>query len=384
MVPVFQEYIKSFLLIFIAEMGDKTQILAMAFATQYPVKKVLLGIFFGVLLNHGLAVAMGSLLSTMIPMNVIQMTAGFAFIVFAFWTLKPEKTEEEDAGGDKTYGPVLTVATAFFIGELGDKTQLTAITLSVDAAYPLLILAGTLSGMIVTGGMGIFIGKKLGDKIPEFTIKLLAAGVFIVFGAGKLLQTLPAEWLTPVHILAYTLLVIFPAGWLVNGLLQQRKLGRESAFIRRARELHDYYLQINEAVNQMCLDNDTCQNCVGNECMIGYTKYLIAQGMAEEPGARIEEPPDAETLHRVFDEHKTMRSLALTLSMMRRNHENFANPHLHRIRRNLETILFNRYLQDFTDWTVYESWLESLHQPEADELVSSLRQQSPFPPTTSL
>lgn len=383
MISIFQEYIKSFLLIFIAEMGDKTQILAMAFATQYPVKKVLLGIFFGVLLNHGLAVAMGSLLSTMIPMDIIQMTAGFAFIVFAFWTLKPESTEGEDTDGEKTYGPVLTVATAFFIGELGDKTQLTAITLSVDAAYPVLILAGTLSGMIVTGGMGIFVGKKLGDKVPEFTIKLLAAGVFLVFGASKLWQTLPAEWLTPVHTFAYTLLVILPMGWLVHGLVQQRKLGRESAFIRRARELHDYYLQINEAVNQMCLDNDTCQSCVGNECMIGFTKYLIAQGMAEEPGTATEEPPDAETLHRVFNEEKTMRSLALTLSIMRRNHENFANPHLHRIRRNLETILFNRYLQDLTDWTSYEIWLTSLHQPEADELALSLRQQSPFPPTSS-
>lgn len=364
-------------------MGDKTQILAMAFATQYPVKKVLLGIFFGVLLNHGLAVAMGSLLSTLIPMNVIQMTAGFAFIIFAFWTLKPEKTEEEDAGGSKPYGPVLTVAAAFFIGELGDKTQLTAITLSVDATYPALILSGTLSGMIVTGGMGIFVGKKLGDKIPEFTIKLLAAGIFLVFGAGKLWQTLPVGWLTPVHVLVYTLLVVFPAGYLVNGLFQQRKLGMESAFIRRARELHEYYLQINEAVNQMCLDNDTCQSCAGNECMIGYTKYLIAQGMADEPGAKTDEPPDAETLHRVFDEDKTMRSLALTLSMMQRNQENFANPHLHRIRRNLETILFNRYLQDFSDWTAYEAWLESLHQPEADKLVSSLRQQSPSPPSTT-
>lgn len=141
-------------------MGDKTQILAMAFATQYPVKKVLLGIFFGVLLNHGSAVALGSLLATLVPLDLIQMVAGFAFIAFALWTLKSESDEKDENQSEKHYGPILTVATAFFIGELGDKTQLTAITLSVDAAFPLFILAGTVTGMIVTGSMGIYIGKN--------------------------------------------------------------------------------------------------------------------------------------------------------------------------------------------------------------------------------
>lgn len=361
-------------------MGDKTQILAMAFAIQYPVKKVLLGIFFGVLLNHGLAVAMGSLLSTLIPLDIIQMTAGFAFIGFALWTLKPTGEDDRENEDDKPYGPVITVAIAFFIGELGDKTQLTAITLSVDALYPILILAGTLSGMIVTGGMGIFVGKKLGDRIPEFAIKLMAAGVFLVFGITKLWQTLPQTWLTPIHLLTYTFLVLSPMSWLVYKLLQQRKLGKDSAFIRRARELHVYYLQINEAVNQMCLDNNTCQSCVGNECMIGYTKYLIAQGMAEQPDLQTKAPPSADTLYRIFDTEKTLRSLTLTVSMMRRNQENFYNPHLHRIRRNLETILFNRYLQDLPDWAAYESWLNSLEHPEADQLAATLRNQSPLPP----
>lgn len=382
MVTILQEFIKSFLLIFLAEMGDKTQILAMAFAIQYPVKKVLLGIFFGVLLNHGLAVAMGSLLSTMIPLDIIQMTAGFAFIGFALWTLKPEGEDDKESENDKPYGPVITVATAFFIGELGDKTQLTAITLSVDALYPILILAGTLSGMIVTSGMGIFVGKKLGDRIPEFTIKLMAAGVFLIFGFSKLWQTLPQTWLTPIHLLTYSILVLLPVNWFVYRLLQQRKLGRESTFVRGARELHDYYLQINEAVNQMCLDNDTCQSCVGNECMIGYTKYLIAQGMAEEPGIKTETPPRADNLYRIFDPEKTLQSLTLTVSMMRRNQENFNNPHLHRIRRNLETILFYRYLQDIPDWATYENWLKSLKQPEADQLAATLRNQSPLPPTS--
>ena len=90
-----QEIIRAFLLIFVAEMGDKTQILAMTFATRFPVRKVLIGIGLGVFLNHGLAVILGSYLSRMIPISTLQMIAGAAFIGFAFWTLKPEKEGEE-------------------------------------------------------------------------------------------------------------------------------------------------------------------------------------------------------------------------------------------------------------------------------------------------
>ena len=129
---MFQEILKAFTLIFIAEMGDKTQILAMAFATRYPVKKVLLGIGIGAFLNHGLAVLLGSLLSNFIPINTLQLVAGIAFVGFAIWSLKIEEDDEEETPKFQL-GPVVTIALAFFIGELGDKTQLTAITLASDS-----------------------------------------------------------------------------------------------------------------------------------------------------------------------------------------------------------------------------------------------------------
>jgi len=115
-----QEMIKAFMLIFIAEMGDKTQILAMAFAVRFPVKKVLLGIGIGAFLNHGLAVIVGSYLSKMISIDIVQMVAGFVFILFALWTLKPDEDDEVEEAKSK-FGPVATVALAFFLGELGDK-----------------------------------------------------------------------------------------------------------------------------------------------------------------------------------------------------------------------------------------------------------------------
>ena len=112
-----QELLKSFLLIFMAEMGDKTQILALAFATQFKVQKVLVGVFIGVLLNHSLAILLGVYLSQLISLNIIQIVAGFSFIIFSFWTLKIEENEEEESA-TKKFGPILTVALAFFL-EIG-------------------------------------------------------------------------------------------------------------------------------------------------------------------------------------------------------------------------------------------------------------------------
>ncbi|HHT65930.1 MAG TPA: TMEM165/GDT1 family protein, partial [Clostridiales bacterium] len=155
------ELFESFLLVFLAEMGDKSQLLAMTFAARYPIRKVLLGVLIGALLNDGLAVLLGSLVSTLLPIKTIQIVAGFTFIAFALWTLKPDGEEDESSEHKMKLGPVLTVAIAYFIGEFGDKTQLTAITLASQAVFPVMILAGTVSGMILTGGIGIWIGRKL-------------------------------------------------------------------------------------------------------------------------------------------------------------------------------------------------------------------------------
>ena len=373
-----QEFIKAFLLIFAAEMGDKTQILAMTFATQYPVKKVLTGIFFGVLLNHGLAVLLGSLLSTLIPLNSIQIIAGFAFIGFALVTLKPEMQTEEKNEDTSSYGPILTVATAFFIGELGDKTQLAVITLAVDTVFPLMILLGAVLGMMVTGGMGIYLGKKLGDRLPDFIIKLTAAGVFFLFGIVKLLQTLPSWTITPGTVIVFMIITGSAISWLLHLTLEQRRQGIESAFTRKARELKAYYQAINESVNQICLEDGVCQTCQGNECLVEYTNALIAHGMAALPDIPEESnSPSEEQLRSVFNPEKTLDALKLTLLLMKRSPENQSNKHLHRIRRNLETILFNRYLEEITSWQAYEEWLMSLNQTEAQVLLQSLGSSKP-------
>lgn len=192
------ELIRAFLLVFAAEMGDKTQIIAMTFATRYKVREVIMGVAIGVLFNHGIAIVLGNFISKIVPMNLIQIIAGFLFIIFGINALKKE--DDEDINNNRTLGPIATVTIAFFVGELGDKTQLTAMTLAAEANYPLFILFGTTLGMIVTSGLGIFVGSKIGNKIPELFIKIASSFVFVIFGILKLFDTVPIAYQTHINL----------------------------------------------------------------------------------------------------------------------------------------------------------------------------------------
>ncbi|WP_077368943.1 TMEM165/GDT1 family protein [Anaerosalibacter sp. Marseille-P3206] len=196
------ELLRSFLLIFAAEMGDKTQILAMTFATQFSAIEVLIGVALGVFLNHGIAIVLGRYISKIIPLNLIQIIAGLLFVAFGVLALVDEEDKEESKK-KKNFGPIFTVALAFFIGELGDKTQLTAMTLSTEGEFPFFILLGTTLGMVAVSGIGIFVGCKICKKIPEIAVKIASATVFITFGTIKLFQTLPARYLTTINIVLY-------------------------------------------------------------------------------------------------------------------------------------------------------------------------------------
>lgn len=190
------ELISTCIFIFMAEMGDKTQILAMTFATKYSTKQVLLGVFLGSLLNHGMAIFLGFYLSKSISLTLLQLAAACCFIIFGLLGLKPEEEEEEKVSCTKC-GPISTVAIAFFIGELGDKTQLTSMTLATQGNYPFFILLGAISGMLLTSGLAIWAGCKLCKKIPPAVLKLASSYVFIILGVSKLWKLLPKNIITP-------------------------------------------------------------------------------------------------------------------------------------------------------------------------------------------
>ncbi len=167
----------------LAEMGDKTQLLAMAFAVKFKAWKVLVGIFLATVLNHALAVAVGSLLMQVRLLDlIVQTAAAAAFILFGLWTLHGDRLEGEQDKPSR-FGPVMTVAVAFFLAEMGDKTQLT--TLALSAKYPqtpALVLLGTTTGMLIADGFGIVFGVLLCRRIPERQVKLVSAAVFVLFG----------------------------------------------------------------------------------------------------------------------------------------------------------------------------------------------------------
>lgn len=171
----------SFLLIFIAEMGDKTQLMAMACTARFKASQVILGISAATILNNAIAVIAGGLISGMFPMDIIRTVSYALFICFGIWTVCA--TEESDARSSKKtlINPFFTVAVMFFLSEFGDKTQIAAMTLAMNRP-PVYVLIGASAGMICANIIGISIGVILGKKIPSHIIRLAAAGLFLAIG----------------------------------------------------------------------------------------------------------------------------------------------------------------------------------------------------------
>jgi len=199
-------FIASLMFVVLAEMGDKTQLLAMAFATRYRPHKVLIAVFLATLANHSLAVVVGHFLSVVIPMDIVSFVAALSFVVFGLWTIRGDALEGEEKR-ESRFGPVATVAIAFFLAEMGDKTQLATISLAVEYRNMLGVLTGTTLGMVIADTVGIVVGVVLCKHIPERTIKWISAGVFVLFGFAGVYRILSVRIGT-----IYTLLVLCAMG----------------------------------------------------------------------------------------------------------------------------------------------------------------------------
>ncbi len=174
-------FISSLVFVVLAEMGDKTQLLAMAFAARYKASQVLMAVFLATLVNHALAVAAGHFLTRIISIDIISFAAALSFIIFGLWTIRGDKIEGEDEK-ESRFGPILTVAIAFFLAEMGDKTQLATISLAVKYQNMFNVLMGTTLGMVIADAVGIIIGVVMRKHIPEQTVKWISAVIFILFG----------------------------------------------------------------------------------------------------------------------------------------------------------------------------------------------------------
>lgn len=199
-------FLTSLLFVVLAEMGDKTQLLAMAFATRYPWRTVMWGVFVATVFNHLFAVVVGTYITHFIPMNYVQITAAASFIIFGLWTIRGDKLEGEDKV--TRYSPFWTVAIAFFIAEMGDKTQLATVALAAQFNTIIPVWLGTTAGMMVADAIGIIIGIVLCKRIPDRVVKWVAAVIFILFGLFGLYETLPASLLTPPIMLGTVAIVM--------------------------------------------------------------------------------------------------------------------------------------------------------------------------------
>jgi putative Ca2+/H+ antiporter (TMEM165/GDT1 family) len=198
----------SFVLIVLAEMGDKTQFLAMSFATRYNAYTVLFAVFLATMANFAITVTVGQLLTTIIPLDLISLAASLSFIGFGLWTLRDEKPKSEDKKVSR-FGVVGTVFTAFFIGEFGDKTQLATISLAAQYRSAVSVFIGATLGMLAADGIGIVAGVVLGKRIPQRTIKWVSATIFLIFGLVGVYEVLPSKIGLAYTALTLILLVVF-------------------------------------------------------------------------------------------------------------------------------------------------------------------------------
>lgn len=338
------EVIKAFVLVFAAEMGDKSQIIAMTFATQFRKREVLGGVAIAAILNHGLAIILGRYLSQIIPLNLIQILGGLVFIIFGILSLKDE--ELEDYKAKNAFGPVLTVAIAFFISELGDKTQLTAMTLASEAINPLFILLGTSSAMVATSALGILVGSKIGDRIPDILVKIVSSLVFIFFGLVKLYGVLPTTYLTSLNIGLFLGLIILLEIYLVSRLVNNRKLVL-SPIKKAAGKLYVQTEALKQSLDSICLGDNICGTCSGKTCLIGFIRFIIKEARENEAyykGATLDVD---KFIKKDYDKKQVIQSLGLILYDYKQyqweDKEDFV---IKKIKNSLEHILFNRTIDE--------------------------------------
>jgi Ca2+/H+ antiporter, TMEM165/GDT1 family len=169
--------------IFVAELGDKSQLMALAFAARYRALPVLVGITLATAVVHAVSVGLGAVVGAALPTRAITVIAGLAFIGFAAWTLRGDDLDEDEAARADRHArsAVVAASVAFFLAELGDKTMLATITLATSHGV-VGTWAGSTLGMVAADALAIGVGKLLGARLPERAVRIGAAAQFLVFG----------------------------------------------------------------------------------------------------------------------------------------------------------------------------------------------------------
>ena len=177
-------------LVALAEIGDKTQLLAFILAARFRKPgPIILGILIATLVNHACAGAVGSWITTQVSPHTLRWVLGVGFIAMAVWTLIPDKIEEEETGGKFRMGVLGTTIVAFFLAEMGDKTQIATVALAARFSDAVLaVVMGTTFGMMVANAPAVLLGDRFANKMPIGLVHKVAAGIFLVLGVLALLN----------------------------------------------------------------------------------------------------------------------------------------------------------------------------------------------------
>ncbi|GAA1878226.1 TMEM165/GDT1 family protein [Lapillicoccus jejuensis] len=182
--------------IFLAELGDKSQLMAMTFATRYRTRDVLLGITAATAVVHLASVGIGRLIGTSFASYqwIISIVAGVAFLAFAAWTLRGDELSDDEADKARRSkgAAIVAVGVAFFLAELGDKTMLATITLAAKEEWVGTWIGSTV-GMVAADALAIVVGRALGKKLPEKVIKIVATLAFVAFGILLIVEGLTSR-----------------------------------------------------------------------------------------------------------------------------------------------------------------------------------------------
>jgi len=171
----------------LAEIGDKTQLLAFILAARF--KKplpIILGILCATVVNHGLAGAVGAWITAHVSQDVLRWVLGASFIGMAIWTLIPDKIEDEETQVAQRLGVFGATLVTFFLAEMGDKTQIATVALAAHYPSAVLVVIGTTLGMLVADVPAVFIGDRLANRIPMKLVHSIAAAIFLLLGLATL------------------------------------------------------------------------------------------------------------------------------------------------------------------------------------------------------
>lgn len=171
----------------LAEIGDKTQLLAFLLAARFrrPLP-IVLGIFVATLLNHAFAAAVGALVSELLGPSVMRWVLGLSFLAMAVWTMVPDEIDETEASLAR-FGVFMTTLIAFFVAEMGDKTQVATVALAARYSEMAMVVAGTTLGMMLANVPAVYFGERIAGKVPLTLVHGIAALIFAGLGMATLL-----------------------------------------------------------------------------------------------------------------------------------------------------------------------------------------------------